>query len=157
METKKTGSSAIDISAEEWIQALRLVHDYAYHYDGGDLEALAGVLMEDMTFDSDVPSFPVHTRSRAEIIAALQNRKDHWSAVRRKHFLTNFHVVEYQRNRIRTQTYLFETHTRPGGLPEIRQAGLYDDIIVKDSEGKWRFAARKYRTDVLPAEEPATR
>jgi SnoaL-like domain len=59
--------------------------------------------------------------------------------------MTNIVFDELTANEAKTRTYVLLTWQNPGDkTPSINAAGIYRDVIEKQSDGKWLFKERGF-------------
>lgn len=126
-------------------QCTHLCARFAHVNDGRDFDALAALFTEDAVFAR--PSAPDQLiRGRAAIDAQFRARP---ANKRTRHFCANTFVTVISATEAKAHTYVklytaAEPETKGAIAPaDAKQIiGAYDDTIVRDSDGVWRFKER---------------
>jgi hypothetical protein len=83
------------------------------------------------------------TGKDAILHACIARQKDVVGNIQTHHYMTNIVFDELTANEAKTRTYVLLTWQKPGDkAPSINAAGIYRDVIVKQSDGKWLFKER---------------
>lgn len=137
-QTSKEGS---DLIARITIQE-KLLYAYAYTYDSKDCVAWANLF----TTDAILNLGTLKATGRDAILqACLARQKNVVGSIKTHHNMTNTVTVfdELSANEAKTRTYVVLMWQKPGEETPITQAaGIYRDVIVKLSDGKWLFKER---------------
>lgn len=136
------------MTSDAWLAAYELVQRYAHFYDAGSIDELRDMFTEDSLFES-LPRkkrsehFPFPAEGREAIVTALGTRFAYWTAtVDRIHAMVNFVVREAAADSVQTTSQLLVFHDEKGAAPKLVLTGHYDDTIVCEDDGKWRFSER---------------
>lgn len=139
-----------------WFAVQQLISRYSTVYDSRDIEPMGRLFTSDGVFES-LPrrerseTFPFPARGRDEIIAALGARQAYWLAkVRRLHLTSNLLVHAHDGDTVRSSVQYAVIHTPHVGSPELFITGVYEDTIVRESDGEWRFAQRLAHREDTP-------
>lgn len=129
------------------LQAInQLFIDYGAHLDAGDLDAYA----ECFTHDARLLIGPLgSTTGRAEI-------KEVMRAATGRATGNSFHLITSPRIDLdgdaATTVVMWTVIVRGSdGRPELGMIGRHEDIVVRDTDGRWRFRQRKGFVDIPSA------
>jgi hypothetical protein len=135
---------------EDWFAVQQLVSRWAWIFDEGPgMEPMRELLTEDAVFES-LPrkerseTFPFPAHGRDEIVAALGKRQAYWRQTgRRLHLVSDLVIHSHDDQTIRSTVGMATFHALPGAeASELVETVTYDDTIVRDRDGVWRFAVR---------------
>lgn len=136
-QTSKDGSDLRDRIA---IQQ-KLLYRYAYAYDSKDCVGWANLFTTDATLN--LGERMKETGRDAILQACIARQKDVVGNIQTHHYMTNIVFDELTANEAKTRTYVLLTWQKPGDKrPSINAAGIYRDVIVKQSDGRWLFKER---------------
>ena len=126
----------------------RLMNEYCYRIDGGDLEGFAS-LFEHASFgivgDPNGPSV-----GKEGVLAMLENVTLYDGKPQTKHVLSNVQIELAPNGQEATaQSYLIVFQALPPDFPmqPIFGGHYYDHFVKRD--GDWRFASREISADLL--------
>ena len=138
-QTFKDGSDVRDrITIEE-----KLLYAYAYTYDSKDCVGWANLFTSDATLN--LGESMKQTGRDAIVQACIARQKDVVGSIKTHHYMTNVVFDELTANEAKTRTYVLLTWLKPGDkTPTTNAAGIYRDIIVKQSDGRWLFKERAF-------------
>src|SRR5690606_18926844 len=71
----------------------------------------------------------------------------------RRHWNGSLHLQKQADGSVRGRCYLHGYNGAPGALPELADAGVYDDALVK-VDGEWKFARRTIAMDAASFTAP---
>jgi hypothetical protein len=118
----------------------KLLYAYAYTYDSKDCVGWANLFTTDATLNLGER---MKETGRDAIQACIARQKDVVGNIQTHHYMTNIVFDEFTANEAKTRTYVLLTWQKPGDkTPSINAAGIYRDVIVKQSDGKWLFKER---------------
>ncbi len=136
-QTAKDGSDLRDrITIEE-----KLLYAYAYTYDSKDCVGWANLFTTDATLN--LGERTKATGRDAILQACIARQKDVVGNIQTHHNMTNIVFDELTANEAKTRTYVVLTWRKLGDkTPAVNAAGIYRDVIVKQSDGRWLFKER---------------
>ena len=119
----------------------KLLYAYAYTYDSKDCVGWANLFTTDATLN--LGERMKETGRNTILQACIARQKDIVGNIQTHHYMTNIVFDELTANEAKTRTYVLLTWQKPGDkTPSINAAGIYRDVIVKQSDGKWLFKER---------------
>jgi SnoaL-like domain len=119
----------------------KLLYAYAYAYDSKDCAGWAKLFTTDATLN--LGERMKETGRDAIRQACIARQKDVVGNIQTHHYMTNIVFDELTANEAKTRTYVLLTWQKPGDkTPSINAAGIYQDVIVRQSDGKWLFKER---------------
>ena len=134
------------ISAEDKVEVMNLIADYAFRLDTADLDGYVANFAPDGVFDSTGGRFEGRDAIRAYVGNLLGDRRAGTSSTLR-------HVMgipfiqsggQGEGERCRAETYVMIPGGTEDGQIRVQMVGTYTDDIVK-VDGRWRFAVRHIR------------
>jgi ketosteroid isomerase-like protein len=125
-----------------------VINRYSHNYDGGDVDALADLFVENgvLDFDPPIAGTLAHFEGREEIRTALKTRRATQSK-KRRHIFTNVVFDELSATTASIRSYLLLTDSDGGHLKPIA-TGVYVDSLVKTQAG-WRISHRMGNLDYV--------
>ena len=129
---------------EDYVEIQNLYACYNLASDAGDAEAYAGCWTEDGELAIAQLNFSV--KGRANLIAFKKQDKARRSGNYRRHWNGSIFLERLDDRTVRGRCYLEGFDGVPGSLPELADAGVYDDLIVQVG-GQWCFAKRSITMD----------
>jgi SnoaL-like protein len=135
---------------EDWFAIQQLTARYAWIFDEApDMEPMRDLFTDDAVFESlprreHSDSFPFPARGRDAIVTALAKRQNHWrQSGRRLHLVSNLVVHSSDEHTVHATAGMATFHDLPGAEhSELVETVTYDDTIVRDHDGAWRYAVR---------------
>ncbi len=137
-----------DLSAQEAAQIVQtctqLIARFAQATDSADAETLAGMFVEDGVFIR--PSKPDQPYVGRDVI--LEGFRSRPAGLVMRHLVTNtvVDVVNAAEARARSYLLLYTAPATESGLPKAngkQMLGAFEDHIVRDTDGAWRFRERR--------------
>ncbi|GEL17244.1 nuclear transport factor 2 family protein [Pseudonocardia asaccharolytica] len=125
------------ISAEDRQLIIELLARYSWAFDAGDADGVATLFTENGVFHGS--SGPIEGRSALREF--VKRAKANAAECSMQHWVGNTVLTRTEGNAVRARSYL--TVVLVGEHAEVRAAGEYDDLLVKES-GEWRFTSRRY-------------
>jgi hypothetical protein len=130
--------------AQDYMEIQNLYAFYNLSSDAGDAEAYADCFTDDGVLKIDHLKFTV--KGRADLIAFKEKDLAGRGGKYRRHWNGSVVLEAIDETTVRGRCYLHGFNGMPGSLPELADAGLYEDLIVKVA-GQWRFASRTILMD----------
>ena len=93
------------------------------------------------------PEVGIVVRGRAALIAHKERDKANRKGQYRRHWNANLHLEPQPDGSVRGQCYLLAYQGNPGELPRLADCGVYEDRLVRDASGAWKFAERRLTMD----------
>ncbi|MGE3620090.1 MAG: nuclear transport factor 2 family protein [Acidimicrobiia bacterium] len=125
----------------DYLAITRLKHEWAHHYDRGDLDRLLGVFSPDAVLDQG----PYGTWSGHEgIRAGYQDRfARRFTARARLHILSNPHI-EVDGDEATGSWYLTDHAFDGSGARPLTLLGTYDDRYRRGDDGRWLISTSRF-------------
>jgi uncharacterized protein (TIGR02246 family) len=136
------------VSAEDKIEVMNLIADYAFRLDTADLDGYVDNFAPDGVFDGGAGRFEGREAIRAYVGKLLENRSP-GSASTMRHVM-GIPRIHGDGESCRAQTYVMIPGGTEDGQIRIVMTGTYTDDIVK-VDGRWRFAVRHIRMALTSA------
>ena len=134
------------LRAEDRIEILELIADYAYRWDSKDADGVSCLYTEDAIHESYVdgetaPRFRAQSRLELRSVA-VESFAGRLVGVQTRHHQSNTIFTEVRADSARTKTMFLTTHQRAEEpAPRLIFSGVFEDMFVKTADG-WRFARR---------------
>jgi len=127
---------------------LRLMNEYCYRIDAGDLEGFAALFEQGSFGIIGDPSGP--DVGKEALLKTLQNVILYDGKPRTKHVMSNVQIdLDETGNTASAQCYLFVFQAVPPDFPlQAIFGGHYHDRFEKDASG-WHFVSREISPDLL--------
>lgn len=129
-------------SAEDKVEVMNLIADYAFRLDTADLDGYVDNFAPDGVFDSTGGRFEGREAIRTFVAGLLQNRRAGTSSTLRH--VMGIPLIRGDGDRCRAETYVMIPGGTGDGQIKVAMVGTYKDEIVK-VDGRWRFAVRHIR------------
>jgi len=122
-----------------------LLAAYSWALDTGDLEGLVRLFTEDAVMIEEVFEEPDVWRGRDGIRKLTQHYFNVPNFPGRQHHVTQMQFAPQDDGSVNVRAFAFvtECHDEPPYL--LRFAGWYEDNVVKEDDGEWRFRKRIVR------------
>lgn len=117
---------------------------YAHSFDAGDGEGYAAVFTDDGVFSLGAER---DVRGAVELAAFVGERGDATPGI--THHTTNI-LLDETADGVRGAAYVIVLRTSPGEPLRFRNMGRYDDDIVRQPDGTWRFRRRVFTSWLAP-------
>ena len=128
------------LSADDMLAIQNLYSKYNLCSDAGDAEGYA----ECLTRDGVLTVEPMGVRIEGR--AALLEHKRRDAASRdgryRRHWNGSLLIEPSENGMAKGRCYLLAYNGEPDDLPTIADCGVYEDVLVRDVDGAWRFRHR---------------
>ena len=136
----QTSGDASDLRDRITIQE-RLLYAYAYTYDSKDCASWANLFTTDAILTLAAPRV---TGRDAMLQWCIARQKNVVGNIETHHYMTNIVFDELTASEAKTRTYVVLTWQKPGDMsPSTVTAGTYQDLIVKQNDGRWVFKERE--------------
>lgn len=132
------------LSVEDRLEIRELYARYNLLSDAADAEGYADCFAEGGEMLS--PEVGIEVRGRAALVAHKERDRANRGGLYRRHWNANLVLEPLPGGRARGRCYLLAYNGTPGGLPEIADCGVYEDILVREG-GAWKFASRRLAMD----------
>jgi hypothetical protein len=139
-------------SPKDYVEIQNLYARYNLASDAGDAEAYAACWTEDG--ELLIAQLGFSCKGRANLIAFKQKDKAGRGDRYRRHWNGSLCLEQIDATTVRGSCYLHGYNGTPGQLPQLADAGVYDDYVVKVDD-EWRFARRSITMDASQWEPPA--
>lgn len=125
------------------------LYTYGHCYDSGDWDGLRDVFTEDAVFNigGQVGPMPRVMEGADAIVSAFRARRESIYPTQRRHICTNLVVQDGESDDECTATSYLLTASTSHGIIGLQVAGRYDDVVVRESDGKWRIKLRVVDVD----------
>jgi hypothetical protein len=134
-------------SLEDRTAILELIANYAYMWDGKDVDGFGALFTEDAVMERyyNGESTPVRrgeTRARIRSVA-VESFAGRLEGVQTRHHQNSTVLIEVHTDWARGKTMFLVTHQRADeATPRLMVSGVYQDTFVKTADG-WRFGRRE--------------
>jgi hypothetical protein len=134
-----------DVSAEQFAAITNLYARYNLASDEGDVEGYADCFTEDGHLELLPLGFTVDGRPklREHKTRDVQGRDGRY----RRHWNGSLALDLIAPDTVRGRCYLIAYNGEPTKMPNVADVGVYEDRIVRCSDGKWRFSHRLLKMD----------
>ena len=133
------------LSAEDMFAIHNLYSKYNLCSDAVDAEGYAECFTEDAVLTVEPQGVTIEGRK------AFLEHKTRDAASRggryRRHWNGSLMIEPTDPATARGRCYLIAYNGEPGGLPEVADCGVYDDVVTKGADGEWRFSRRELVMD----------
>ncbi len=136
------------MTPEDKVAVMNLIADYAFKFDGGDLDGYVDNFAPDGVFDGSSGRYEGRDAIRAYVGGILANRPPGTKGGLRH--VMGIPSIEGDSERCRAVTYVMIPGQTDDGRIQVRMVGTYTDDIVK-IDGRWRFAVRHIRMALTSA------
>jgi uncharacterized protein (TIGR02246 family) len=134
------------------LQAIhQLFVDYGAHLDAGDLDAYA----ECFTHDGQLLLGPLGRASGRDEIKAIMRPALERSAGNSFHIITS-PQVDLTGDTANTVVMWTVITRGADGRPVLGMLGRHEDVVVRDTDGRWRFRRRRGFVDIPSVMPPST-
>ncbi len=143
--------SASGLAAEDYVEIQNLYSYYNLCSDAGDAEGYASCFAQDGELRIDAAGVLLQGRDklRAFKLADAGRRGTRY----RRHWNGSLHLQKLPDGSVRGRCYLHGYNGEPGKLPELADAGVYEDTLVKIA-GEWKYARRVIVMDASSFKAP---
>lgn len=136
----QTSGGAGDLRDRIAIQE-RLLYAYAYTYDSKDCAGWANLFTTDAILTLGAQKA---TGRDAILQGCIARQKNVVGNIETHHYMANIVFDELTASEAKTRTYVVLTWQKPGDVsPSTVTAGTYQDLIVKQNDGRWLFKERE--------------
>lgn len=126
------------------LEIVDLIHRYAHHADGGELDAFVALFSDDAVLDMALPG--VH--DKASLALAMKNRPAPAAHTQTRHVMTNL-VFHEQSTESASGALYFTFISSTGGKPALLLTGQYSFTVGRES-GQWRIRRWRVVMDGAP-------
>ena len=132
------------IAIKDRLAITDLLTAYSWALDTGDVDGLAALFTADATVREEVFEEPDVWQGRDAIRGLAEHYRNAPSFPGRQHHVGQS-VFERDAAGVKVRSFVFvtECHGEPPYL--LRFTGWYDDLVVRDPDGAWRFRSRTIR------------
>ena len=141
------------VTAQEYVDIQNLYAAYNLASDAGDAQAYASCFTEDGVLRLE--PLDVTVRGRASFVAFKEKDAAGRGGKYRRHWNGSLHLEKIDRDTVRGRCYFHGYNGKPGELPTLADAGVYEDTIVRVG-GTWKYAKRHLRLDGSTWSAPPT-
>lgn len=127
---------------EDEAQIRELFSRYAFNMDDGNFAGVADLFTEEGRWVAKYGS-AVGRKDIDSLLSRINPRADD---PKRKHFVLNT-LITFDRGTAQARTS-FLVFLNKAGDPAAIVAGTYEDQLIKEDDGKWRFAVRVLNHDI---------
>jgi SnoaL-like domain len=122
-----------------------LLTAYAWALDTGETEALVQLFMPDARFVEEVFEDPDIWEGHDGIRKLGNHYFNSPGFPGRQHHVTNSVFMPESKDRVGIKSFAFVTECHGEPPYTLRFTGWYDDVVVRNAEGQWRFQNRNVR------------
>lgn len=133
------------LSADDMFAIHNLYARYNLCSDSGDVEGYAGCLTEDGVLT--VAPMGVRIEGRAAFLEHKRRDVASRGGRYRRHWNGSLMIEPGEDGTAVGRCYLLAYNGEPGELPSLADCGVYEDVLVKDAKGTWRFKHRHLAMD----------
>jgi hypothetical protein len=133
------------LAIEDRLAIQDLLTAYAWALDTGDIDALVNVFMPDARLVEEVFEDPDIWEGHEGIRQLGNHYFNSPGFPGRQHHVTNTVFMPENRDRVRLKSFAFVTECRDEPPYTLRFTGWYEDLVVKNTAGLWRFQNRYIR------------
>jgi 3-phenylpropionate/cinnamic acid dioxygenase small subunit len=141
------------VTAQEYVDIQNLYAAYNLASDAGDAQAYASCFTEDGVLRLE--PLDVTVRGRASFVAFKEKDAAGRGGKYRRHWNGSLHLEKIDRDTVRGRCYFHAYNGKPGELPTLADAGVYEDTIVRVG-GTWKYAKRHLTLDGSTWSAPPT-
>jgi ketosteroid isomerase-like protein len=131
------------LTAEDRLDILQLIHNYAWALDTGDVDRFVGQFADDAVLVWDAFEQPEEWRGHAELRAFAEDFRDLPSTAGRQHHVSNV-VIEGEGERAQATAYVAVMLRQESEPCPVTVLGWYDDEFVRCAEG-WKITRHVIR------------
>jgi uncharacterized protein (TIGR02246 family) len=135
------------VTASDEFEVMQLLSRYAFAIDTKDPDGVASLFTEDGAFVSPIDGTARGRPAIRDLIAKKRERIRATPEVFRRHYITH-PLVLLDGDRGTFQAGMLETMTERGSV-KVVLTGHYEGVILKGSDGQWRFLERQCIPDPL--------
>jgi hypothetical protein len=138
------------IPTDDRLAVIDLISRYSHIFDARAPEGLDDLFCADAIVDHNpapAPGSAFPARGRDAIVKAITEVRDAQPAIRRRHMVNPPSLTFKDKDAIGSITWFVLVLTAPGAPSFIHVAGIYEDQIVRESDGLWRFKHRVIHRD----------
>ena len=128
------------LGAEDMFAIHNLYAKYNLCSDAGDAEGYADCLTDDGILT--VEPMGVRIEGRAALLEHKRRDVASRNGRYRRHWNGSLMVEPGDGGSARGRCYLLAYNGEPGQLPALADCGVYEDLLVRDHDGVWRFKHR---------------
>jgi 3-phenylpropionate/cinnamic acid dioxygenase small subunit len=136
-------STTTPTAAEDRDAIHELLARYNEATDDDDFDGWAACFADGGVFQGAFERFELPTEL-PRYVEHASKLTEGWPNLR--HYVTNVRIA-LDGDRATCRSFLLMTSTAPGAAPANVMAGTYDDELVRDAGGDWRFASRTVTMD----------
>ena len=119
----------------------KLLYAYAYAWDSKDCVSWANLFTTDAVLN--LGGGEKENGRDAILQWCIDRQKNVVGSIKTRHNMTNVVFDQLTANQAKTRTYVVITWQKPGDMtPSTRFAFTYQDVMVKQSDGRWLFKER---------------
>lgn len=138
------------LSADDMFAIHNLYAKYNLYSDAGDPEGYADCLTEDAVLT--VEPMGVRIQGRAAFLEHKRRDVASRDGRYRRHWNGNLMIEPADGATAEVgmaigRCYLLAYNGEPGALPAVADCGVYEDVLVRDAHGAWRFKRRNLVMD----------
>jgi hypothetical protein len=135
-------------SAEDKLDILEIIGRYSFGADEFGPEAYVGVFTQEGTFQgrSGQPD-EITIKGEKQLLVFAKSAYQRMGNRQNRHHQSSTYFLELESDKAKTRTYLMTTTVADGGNPQVGLTSIYEDELVRTSEG-WRIESRKVFPDV---------
>lgn len=139
------GRILMKLAIEDRLALQDLLADYSWAFDTADLDGLVACFTSDAVIVEQVFDDPDIWRGHDGIRRFGMHYRDAENFPGRQHHTSQVQFRPQDDGTVTTRAFVFvtECHGEPPFL--LRFAGWYEDTVVKDADGTWRFRERIIR------------
>jgi hypothetical protein len=133
------------IAIEDRLAITDLLNAYSWALDTGDAAGLAALFTADATVLEEVFEDPDVWQGRDGIRALAEHYRNAPGFPGRQHHVGQSVFAPDGAGGVRVRSFVFVTECRGEPPYMLRFTGWYDDLVVRDADGEWRFRSRAIR------------
>ena len=127
------------IAAQDYTEIQNLYACYNMCSDAGDSEGYASCFTEDGALNNQ--TFETTIQGRQQLVAFKIKEAGARKDKVRRHWNGSLYLERIDDDAVRGRCYLHGYTGEPGQFAELRDAAVYEDLIVRQ-DGEWKFAKR---------------
>jgi hypothetical protein len=133
------------LSIEDRLAIEDLIAAYSWALDTGDVEALVACFMPDARMVEEVFEEPDIWEGHDGIRGIAEHYRNAPGFPGRQHHVTQIQYFPQEDGSVKMRSFAFVTECEGEPPYLLRFTGWYDDHVVKDADGAWRFMNRTVR------------
>jgi len=133
------------LAIEDRIGLQDLIADYSWALDTGDVEALVACFTADAVMSEEVFDEPDIWNGHDGIRGVAEHYRNAAGFPGRQHHVTQTKYFPQSDGSVVLNSFAFVTECEGEPPYLLRFAGWYDDLAVKEGDGRWRFKRRTVR------------